>query len=164
MTITELVSKFARRMNEQLLKTSGAGVSSSRKKTPKNLREVASTHITPHKRKRLIDNMWTSWETHYSRGKACSVNNSLREWVASSVQHMWPMLQVIGSWLQTSPKILTENFCLSALMIAELSRAWSARSGAPWVRKSIHPRKFGNNETVDRPSDRPSAPKAYQCK
>ena len=47
MTITELVSKFARRINEQLLKTSGAGVSSSRKKTPKNLREVASTHITP---------------------------------------------------------------------------------------------------------------------
>ena len=44
MTVTELVSKFALRMNEQLLKTSGAGVLSSRKKTQKNLREVASPH------------------------------------------------------------------------------------------------------------------------
>ena len=140
MTITELVSKFARRMNKQLLKTSGAGVLSSRKKTPINLREVASTHITSprpptplcvrgltlvnflitgnqlssvvkwerikHKRKRLMDNMWTSWETHHSRGKACSVNNSLREWVDSSVQHMWPMLQVIGSWFANITKNL----------------------------------------------------------
>ena len=34
--------------------------------------------------------------------------------------------------------------------------------GAPWVNKSTHPRKFGNHVT-DRPSDRPSAPQAYQC-
>ena len=44
-----------------------------------------------------MDNMWTASETHYYREKACSVNNSLREWVDSRVQHMWPMLQVIGS-------------------------------------------------------------------
>ena len=36
-------------------------------------------------------------------------------------------------------------------------RARSARSGAPWVRK------FDNHVTV-RPTDRPSAPQAYQCK
>ena len=35
-------------------------------------------------------------------------------------------------------------------------------SGAPWVNKSTHPRKFGNHVT-ERPSDRPSAPQAYQC-
>ena len=35
-------------------------------------------------------------------------------------------------------------------------------SGAPWVNKSTHPRKFGNHVT-DRPTDRPSAPEAYQC-
>ena len=35
-------------------------------------------------------------------------------------------------------------------------------SGAPWVNKSTHPRKFGNHVT-DRPTDRPSAPQAYQC-
>ena len=35
-------------------------------------------------------------------------------------------------------------------------------SGAPWVNKSTHPRKFGNHVT-DRPSVRPSAPQAYQC-
>ena len=40
-------------------------------------------------------------------------------------------------------------------------RAKSA-SGAPWVNKSTHPRKFGNHVT-DRPTDRPSAPQAYQC-
>ena len=34
--------------------------------------------------------------------------------------------------------------------------------GAPWVNKSIYPRKFGNHVT-DRPTDRPSAPQAYQC-
>ena len=35
----------------------------------------------------------------------------------------------------------------------------SARSGAPWVRK------FGNHVTyTDRPTDRPSAQQAYQCK
>ena len=32
-------------------------------------------------------------------------------------------------------------------------------SGAPWVNKSTHPRKFGNHVT-DRPTDRPSAPQA----
>ena len=34
--------------------------------------------------------------------------------------------------------------------------------GAPWVNKSTHPRKFGNHVT-ERPTDRPSAPQAYQC-
>ena len=39
-------------------------------------------------------------------------------------------------------------------------------SGAPWVSKSTHHRKFGNHVTVHRPptTDRPSAPQAYQCK
>ena len=40
-----------------------------------------------------------------------------------------------------------------AMLIAEL-RAKRA-SGAPWVNKSTHPRKFGNHVT-DRPTDRPS--------
>ena len=35
------------------------------------------------------------------------------------------------------------------------SLAREARSGAPWVSKTTHPRKFGNHVT-DRPSDRPS--------
>ena len=46
--------------------------------------------------------------------------------------------------------------------IAELSREARA-SGAPWVSKSTHPRKFGNHVTVHRTNDRPSAPQAYQC-
>ena len=29
-------------------------------------------------------------------------------------------------------------------------------SGAPWVSKSIHPRKFGNHVTVHRTNERPS--------
>ena len=33
---------------------------------------------------------------------------------------------------------------------------------APLLRKSTHPRTFGNHVT-DRPTDRPSAPQAYQC-
>ena len=39
-------------------------------------------------------------------------------------------------------------------------------SGAPWVSKSTHHRKFGNHVTVHRPptTDRPSAPQAYQWK
>ena len=45
------------------------------------------------------------------------------------------------------------------------ARAREARaSGAPWVRKSTHPRKFGNHVTVHRTNDRPSAPQAYQWK
>ena len=36
-------------------------------------------------------------------------------------------------------------------------------SGAPLVGKSTHPRKFGNQVTVHRTNDRPSAPQAYQC-
>ena len=39
-------------------------------------------------------------------------------------------------------------------------------SGAPWVNKSTHPRKFGNYVTErpsDRATDRPSEPQAYQC-
>ena len=36
------------------------------------------------------------------------------------------------------------------------------------MKQSTHPRKFGNHVTVHqppaRPSDRPSAPQAYQCK
>ena len=42
-------------------------------------------------------NMRTSSRTHQFRGKACSKNKSLREWVDSRVQHIW-RLQVIGSW------------------------------------------------------------------
>ena len=59
-----------------------------------------------------------------------------------------------------------------------LSKAWAADqnvnnmrehwshnySGAPWVSKSTHPRKFGNHLTVHRTNDRPSAPQAYQWK
>ena len=37
-------------------------------------------------------------------------------------------------------------------------------SGAPWVSKSTHPRKFGNHVTVHRPqSARPSAPQENRC-
>ena len=35
--------------------------------------------------------------------------------------------------------------------------------GAPWIRKSIHPRKFGNHVTVHWLNDRPSAPQGNQC-
>ena len=48
----------------------------------------------------------------------------------------------------------------SYVVLAEL-RAKRA-SGSPWVNQSTHPRKFGNHVT-DRPTDRPSAPQAYQC-
>ena len=41
-------------------------------------------------------------------------------------------------------------------VIAELSRTQSSGSGAPCVKKSIHPRKFGNHVTVHRPPERPS--------
>ena len=34
-------------------------------------------------------NMRTSSKTHQFRGKACSKNNSFREWVDSRVQHIW---------------------------------------------------------------------------
>ena len=47
-------------------------------------------------------------------------------------------------------------------LCAELSRAKRA-SGAPWVSKSTHPRKFGNQVTVHRPPARPSAPQENQC-
>ena len=36
-------------------------------------------------------------------------------------------------------------------------------SGAPWVNKSTHPRKFGNHRPTDRLTVRPSAPQVYQC-
>ena len=32
------------------------------------------------------------------------------------------------------------------------------------MKQSTHARKFGNHVTVHQPSDRPSAPQAYQCK
>ena len=41
-------------------------------------------------------------------------------------------------------------FYHSSKMIAELWRAKRA-SGAPWVSKSTHPRKFGNHVTVHCP-------------
>ena len=42
-------------------------------------------------------------------------------------------------------------------IIAELARARAKRSsGARWVSKSPHPRKFGNQVTVHRTNDRPS--------
>ena len=48
-------------------------------------------------------------------------------------------------------------------VIAELWRAKRA-CGAPWVRKSTHPRKFGNHVTVHRlPAARPPAPQGNQC-
>ena len=48
-------------------------------------------------------------------------------------------------------------------VIAELWRAKRA-CGAPWVRKSTHPRKFGNHMTVHRlPAARPPAPQGNQC-
>ena len=48
-------------------------------------------------------------------------------------------------------------------LIGELSRAKRA-SGAPWVSKSTHPRKFGSHVTAHRLQPvRPSAPQAYQC-
>ena len=43
-------------------------------------------------------------------------------------------------------------------VIAELWRAKRA-CGAPWVRKSTHPRKFGNHVTVNCPP----APQGNQC-
>ena len=48
------------------------------------------------------------------------------------------------------------------IIISGAPRAKRAR-GTPWVNKSTHPRKFGNHVT-DRPTDRPSAPQANQCK
>ena len=47
-TITKLVAKYARGMNEQLLKTSGADVLSSRKKLRKTLWEGRGGAIYPH--------------------------------------------------------------------------------------------------------------------
>ena len=43
---------------------------------------------------------------------------------------------------------------------------YELRGVAPQLSKSIHPRKFGNHVIVhrDHPTDRPSAPQAYQCK
>ena len=53
-------------------------------------------------------------------------------------------------------------------LIAEISRAKRAPAElaervASGVSKSTHPRKFGNQLTVHRTNDRPSAPQAYQC-
>ena len=36
-------------------------------------------------------------------------------------------------------------------------------SRVPWVNKSTHPRKFGNQVTDRATAIRPSAPQAYQC-
>ena len=58
------------------------------------------------------------------------------------------------------------NYMFSFLysLVLAYSRAPRAKrtNGAPWVNKSTRHRKFGNHVT-DRPSDRPSAPQAYQC-
>ena len=57
--ITKLVSKCTRGINEQLLKTSGADVLSSRKKNQKNLRGAVATTRPPLVRPRVKKN-WTS--------------------------------------------------------------------------------------------------------
>ena len=52
---------------------------------------------------------------------------------------------------------------VSLFNLAILAELWRA-CGAPWVRKSTHPRKFGNHVTVHRPQPaRPSAPQENQC-
>ena len=47
-------------------------------------------------------------------------------------------------------------------IIAELWRAKRA-CGAPWISKSTHPRKFGNQTVHPLPAARPSAPQGNQC-
>ena len=60
--------------------------------------------------------------------------------------------------------ILFNDYSLcSKLIIAELSGAQRSTMGKK-MRQYTHSRKFGNHVTVHRPSDRPSAPQAYQCK
>ena len=49
---------------------------------------------------------------------------------------------------------------LRSLFIAELH---ARLGGAPKLRKSIHPRKFGNHMTVHRTTDGPSTPQGNQC-
>ena len=56
-----------------------------------------SSPFFPHYR-----NMRTSSKTHLFRWKACSKNNSLREWVDSRVQHIW-RLQVTAPALTSTP-------------------------------------------------------------
>ena len=46
------------------------------------------------------------------------------------------------------------NFCW--VYAAGLSEPLPHYSGAPWVSKSTHPRKFGNQVTVHRTNDQPS--------
>ena len=53
-------------------------------------------------------NMRTSSKTHKFLGKACSKNNSLREWVDWRVQHIW-RLPVIGSWQRLIPIQLIQS-------------------------------------------------------
>ena len=63
--------------------------------------------------------------------------------------------------------LLSTALCV-VLLINNVSQRSSTRAlrarvgGAPLLRKSTHTRKFGNHVT-DRPTDRPSAPQAYQC-
>ena len=61
-----------------------------------------------------------------------------------------------------------QNIRYLCMMLAELWQAKRA-SGAPWVSKSTHPRKFGNHVAVHRPpaarpsAARPFAPQGNQC-
>ena len=72
--------------------------------------------------------------------------------------------------------ILLQNFLLSTSLLSIILPknlrvckptfyTGALASGAPWVSKSTHPRKFDNHVTVHLPpADRLSAPQAYQCK
>ena len=79
-------------------------------------------------------NMRTSSKTHKFRGKTCSKNNSLREWVDSRVQQIW-RLQVIGSrqrlihiqLIQSRVYFFVFFFCSFLQVIARwryMSRIW----------------------------------------
>ena len=69
-------------------------------------------------------------------------------------------LTVLTLWVATRFLQWTFSDCLQPLYSGAPRAKRSC--GAPWVNKSTHPRKFGNHVT-DRPTDRPSAPQAYQC-
>ena len=62
--------------------------------------------------------------------------------------------------------LFNDYYLYSKVIIAELSGAKRAQRSTMGkkMRQYTHSRKFGNHVTVHRPSDRPSAPQAYQCK
>ena len=69
-----------------------------------------------------------------------------------------------------SPKIYKTNLQILRRVKAVKKKVKSGykkgkcNSGAPWLSKSTHPRKFGNHVTLHRPpTDRPSAPQENQC-